>query len=473
MKITIITLFPKLHETFFSTSIIGRAIENKALKTQIINLLDFCQPKKRVDIKAVGPGAGMVIKPWIIKEAIEKAEKGFGPGTRIFFTPQGLLLDQTLIKNLFQFTKAKHKKCINTSGKRPSDDIECSENSSGSSCAREHLILICSRYEGPDQRVVQAEGDIELSIGNYVVMGGDLPAQVFLEAFLRLIPGVVGDEKSVSQDSFQECFFDYPSFCQPKEWSGLEIPEILLSGNHEKITQWRNQTAAKNSVLRNFDWVRSEKSILKDQNKILARESIPKHFVCVMHSQVCVEGGVGTTSVTSIDIQDIARSCATFGVEQLFIVTPMIDQAFIANQFLDFWKTTDGQKLNPSRYQAIKDVLVIQTIEKVLEEIYLKTGKSPLILVTSAKNSNSDKLLSFNQQEKVWKENKPVLIVFGTGNGLSDRILDMSDFILAPISGLVKYNHLTVRAAAGIILDRWLGLNIKKRDDFSDLNGNI
>ena len=455
MKISIISVFPEIHESFVNTSLIARAVDEKLIEFNFIRLSDMCEPKERIDEPTCGPGVGMIIKPEVIEKAINSCQEKWGDGFKIFFTPQGKKLDQRLLQsmadNFFDLTLRQAP----GSGLRAKGD-------------RVHLILVCARYEGIDARVEQYFADEKLSIGDYVLMGGDLPAQVFLEGLLRLMPGVVGKMESVEKESFSGVFLDYPQFGLPVEWKGLKIPEIVRSGNHAAIEEWRQKQAAKITVQNRFDWFSSSNPNAVEIKQ--AKEFIPNHYVALLHTQVKVQkdtvgnvSSVGNTSIVSLDIHDIARSSATYGIENYFIVTQLLDQQKILNIFLDFWLSGEGKKYNFSRFEAVRRVVHAPDLNAVVAKIKEKEGADPLIITTSAmaENIEKSKYIDYFSQNKVWKKERPVLLVFGTGKGLSDEILQKSDFVLLPVEGMTDYNHLSVRSAVAIILDRWLGLNLK------------
>ena len=322
-----------------------------------------------------------------------------------------------------------------------------------------HLMLVASRYEGMDERVESYYADEVVSLGDFVLMAGDLPAQVVLESVMRLVPGVVGKHESVIEESFSGPFVDYPEYTAPVEWKGMEVPEIVRSGNHEAIKQWRLSQAAKKSILFHFDWFRSYP--LDTEHKKLAKSFIPPHYVCLMHQDVVLANGkVGNTSITSLDIHDIARSVKTYGLQGYFLVTPLEDQIKIANTFLKFWKGDVGLSYNPSRHEAVNLVEIGESLEEVIATIKEKHGAEPIIIATSAQKHNA-KQLNYWQQSVVWTQDRPVLFLFGTASGLSEKLLDRVDYILGPIEGLSDFNHLSVRSAVSIVLDRWLGLNPK------------
>lgn len=437
MKISIITVFPELYETFLSTSLIARAQKNNIVSFDLFKISDMCEPKERIDEPVCGPGTGMIIKPTVIEKAIETCETKHGPGFKIFFSPKGKKLTQ---KTLQTYAKTMPAKPLGGKNR--------------------HIILICSRYEGMDARVENHYADAIISIGDYVLMGGDVAAQVFLEGFLRLLPDVVGKQESVEQESFSSSLLDYPEYGLPKVWKDQKIPEIILSGNHAAIEKWRKEQACKKTLLERFDWFRSSgpsPEVIKTCTK-----QIPAHYVALMHSDIMLKGGkVGHSSVTSLDLHDTARSCATYGVKNMFMVSALKDQRNIMNSLLEFWKSDEGKKYNITRFEAVKRVVPIASFQETIDFIEKQEGKKPLIITTSAKEHTHATKIDYFSQEKVWTLDRPVLFVFGTAQGLCDKIIEESDFLLVPIRGMTDYSHLSVRSAVAIILDRWLGLQPK------------
>ena len=416
MKISVITVFPELYRAFIKTSLIARAIENKLIELNLVRFSDMCEPKDRIDTPTCGPGSGMVLKPKVIAKAIGHCEEQYGPGYKIFFSPQGENLNQ---KQLRKFADSVLQKELTV---KTNENMKFSDEDI-------HIILVCARYEGIDERVEQYYADSIFSIGDYVLMGGDLPAQVFLEGFLRYIPRVVGKKESVEKDSFSGPFFDYPQYGLPVEWNGIKIPQIVQSGNHESIEQWRIATACKKTLRYRFDWVRQ--SFLSQDEKKTCKSNIPNHYVALMHSDVVVRGNNGGhTSVTSLDLHDIARSSATYGVENVFMVTELEDQRSIMQEFLNFWLSKKGIEYNSSRFEAVKKVIPIKSFEKVKLFIKEKDGAEPIIITTSAKQYGYAKAIDYFSQGKVWECNRPILFVFGTGQGLNEKILKQSDYLL-------------------------------------------
>lgn len=210
MRFDILTIFPNIFNSYLKESIIKRAIKNKLIKIHIHDIRDHTKDKhKRVDDVPFGGGAGMVMTPQPLDDAITHVKKK-NKGPVIFLTPQG----QT-------FTQTKAEKFATKN---------------------QDLILICGRYEGIDQRIRDLHVDQEISIGKFVLTGGELPAMVMLDAISRLIPGVLGKEESHQEDSFSTKLNrkkEYPHYTRPATFKGMKVPEVLLSGHHKKIEDWR------------------------------------------------------------------------------------------------------------------------------------------------------------------------------------------------------------------------------------------
>ncbi len=435
MNISIATVFPDLYREFLNTSLIKRFQEKEIASFDVVSFSSFCRPKERIDAPAVGHGSGMVIRPEVIERVVDAQDQKWGKSYKIFLTPQGKKLDQVVAASLAKtFQEQKH------------------------------VMLFAGRYEGIDQRAHEEYADLEISIGDYVLMGGDLAVMVLLEAVTRYLPGVVGKDDSVELDSFSGPFVDFPTYAAPaKKWKGHPVPEILTSGNHAALHKYRKDVAARRSVKEHFGWVKNHCRTKED--KSLVESYMPNHYVVLMHDHVLVQDNkVGTSSITSLDIHDIARSCCSYGIKNYFLVTPLIDQHRIAETILSFWHGA-GIEYNRNRAQAVDLVQLTQSLEQVVATIEQKEGKKPLLVATSAKVQGSKaQMVTFFDQAKVWTHDRPVLLIFGTAKGLSDELIARCDYLLLPIDGFTEFNHLSVRSAAAIVLDRWMGINLTEVD---------
>jgi len=218
MKIDILTLFPKLFESVFSESLIDRAQNKKIAAITIHNLRDWSIDKyKTVDDKPFGGGPGMVMKVDVVDRALQSLPAGY----KILLTPQGQVFNQKIAQKLSSY---------------------------------KNLILICGHYEGYDERIRELI-DEEISIGDYVLTGGEIPAMVIVDTIVRLLPGVVGKAASLTEESFSAGQLEYPQYTRPENYQGKTVPPVLLSGNHKKIKQWRQAEAEKRTKIRRPDLV--------------------------------------------------------------------------------------------------------------------------------------------------------------------------------------------------------------------------
>lgn len=429
MIISVITLFPELYTAFCATSLIGKAVAKDKLRFDIRSMFAVSPPKERIDGPTFGHHAGMIIRPEIIERALTAHEHDHGRSLRLFFSPRGKKLTQDLVREIAQRAQEVG-----------------------------HLSVCAARYEGIDARAEEEYADYIISLGDYVLMGGDLPAQITIEAVTRYIPGIVGDQESVERDSFSRAFVDCPAYTAPAVWHDKEVPPVLRSGDHAKIEAWCLKESVHATIFHHFDWLRTHPTT--KQERALVKEQLPRHYVALMHDEIALpQDRIGTTSVTSLDIHDIARSATTYGFTGFFIVTPLIDQQSIVQTLLDFWNTSDGIAYNPDRHKALASTKIATSYDKAIQAITEKEGVAPIVIATSARTGDRVKTITYGDQEKVWAHKRPVLILLGTGRGLAPQVLDRSDYILLPLSGYADFNHLSVRSAAAIIFDRWLGIN--------------
>ena len=235
MKFDVLTLFPEMFEPM-KQSIIGRAIEKGLLEINLVNIRDFSKDKhKKVDDTVYGGGAGMLMKPDVVYDAFKSVESE--KSKVIYLSPQGKKLCQTKVEELAKL---------------------------------EHLILLCGHYEGIDQRVIDKIVDEEISIGDYVLTGGEIPAMVLIDSVSRYIDGVITGE-STSEESFSgEGLLEYPQYTRPEEFEGMKVPEVLQSGHHENINKWRRKEAIRITYQKRPDLL--EKVNLTEEEKKFIEE---------------------------------------------------------------------------------------------------------------------------------------------------------------------------------------------------------
>ena len=209
MLFDIVTIFPHFFDSSLKDGVVRRAIEADILKVRTVNLRDFTTDRHRTtDDRPFGGGEGMVMKPEPIYKVLDVLKKEPPEARVILLSPRGKLLDQALAGELAQLQR---------------------------------LILVCGRYEGVDERIREHCVDIELSVGDYVLSGGEIAALVVIEAVSRLIPGVLGCESSAEKDSFSDGLLEFPQYTRPRVFNDWEVPEVLLSGDHAKIAKWRRE----------------------------------------------------------------------------------------------------------------------------------------------------------------------------------------------------------------------------------------
>jgi tRNA (guanine37-N1)-methyltransferase len=238
MRIDVISIFPAMFEMVREFGITGRSIRAGLLSLQVWNPRDYTEDKHRsVDDRPYGGGPGMVMCAEPLTRALAAARSAAGARSQvIYLSPQGRRLDHAAVDVL---------------------------------AARERIILLAGRYEGVDERVIETEVDEEWSIGDYVLSGGELPAMVLIDAIARRLPGALGDENSASQDSFVDGLLDWPHYTRPESYAGHAVPEVLLSGDHERIRQWRLKQALGRTWLRRPDLL-SRLRLNEEQQRLLA-----------------------------------------------------------------------------------------------------------------------------------------------------------------------------------------------------------
>jgi len=246
MKFDILTLFPNMFSSPLRESILGKAVEKGLIQIQTINIRDFTLDKHQVvDDAPYGGGQGMVMKVEPIARAVESIKSQNRSAWTIYLTPQGKPFHQDLARRL---------------------------------STQPHLVLLCGRYEGVDERARGVFIDEEISIGDYVLTGGELAAMVIIDAVSRFVPGVLGSDRSAEEDSFFNSLLEYPQYTRPVDFRGSRVPEVLLSGNHSAINLWRRREAIRRTSLRRPDLL--AKANLTEEDKRLLEEVLQSKDDC-------------------------------------------------------------------------------------------------------------------------------------------------------------------------------------------------
>ncbi|WP_026893871.1 tRNA (guanosine(37)-N1)-methyltransferase TrmD [Clostridiisalibacter paucivorans] len=234
MKIDVLTIFKNMFDTVMGESIMGRAIDRNIVAVNYTDIRDFSNDKhKRVDDYPFGGGPGMVMKPEPIYNALSSLD--YKNARVIYMSPKGKVFNQNLARELSK---------------------------------EEHIIFICGHYEGIDNRIIDNYVDDEISIGDYVLTGGELAAMVVMDSIIRLLPGVLGNEDSFKDESHYEGLLEHPQYTRPRVFNDISVPEVLLSGNHKKIEEWKRYQSLMLTYLRRKDLLENIK-LSKDDKKIL------------------------------------------------------------------------------------------------------------------------------------------------------------------------------------------------------------
>jgi tRNA (guanine37-N1)-methyltransferase len=237
MRFDIVTIFPEIFRGVFEFGIIRRAVEAGLIEINLHDLRDYTFDRHRqVDDRPFGGGAGMVMKPEPLFRAIEAVTHAASDATVVMLSPQGRLLTQPVVEEL---------------------------------AGRKQVVLICGRYEGVDERVVEQLADDEISIGDYVLSGGEIPAMVVVDAVTRLIPGALGCNESAERESFADGLLDYPHYTRPAEYRGLKVPDVLVGGHHGEIEKWRRRKAMEKTLSSRPDLL-ERRALSEDERRLLA-----------------------------------------------------------------------------------------------------------------------------------------------------------------------------------------------------------
>ncbi len=426
MKYEIITIFPEFFDSVFSCGVLSKAREKGLVEIGVRNLRDFADDKHNtVDDKPYGGGEGMLFLPEPLGKAIEESRKGTEKTVVVLTSAQGAPFDGQVARKLLDFEK---------------------------------VVIVCGRYEGVDERVNELHADMEISIGDYIVSGGEYAAAVIVDSVSRLVPGVVGNSASTENESLDNGLLSHPQYTRPEVYRGAQAPEVLLSGNHEKVDQWRREERIKNTFRKRPE-ILDRSSLSKKETEILCEfqknEVLDyRAYVALLHYPVYNRRLETVASAfTNLDIHDIARACRTYGVKKFFLVNPVGEQRALAARVVRHWTEGAGRELNQTRSDAMGLVEIRAELGEAMGDIEKIEGMKPDVVATDARFEGD--MTGYEElREKIMKADRPYLLLLGTGWGLAREVIDSADHMLKPVKGYGDYNHLSVRSAAAAIMDR-------------------
>ena len=415
MKITVITAFPELMRNYLASSVLGRGIAAGKLEAEVVDIRDFSEGSYRqIDDYCYGSG-GMMLMAEPLARAVESVSGGAKPYV-VYPSPQGVRLHQELVEDLAR---------------------------------KEHLVIVCGHYEGVDERFTEKYVDMEISLGDFVLTGGEMPAMAIVDAVSRLIPGVVGSESSVEEDSFYSGMLDTPHYTRPAQWRGERVPEVLLNGDAKAIERWRRRQSVERTLDRRPD--------IAGRAGIIPWLSGGAYVMEVHYPVLDKRGEKSSTAITGMDLHDIARACRTYGIKKYLLVTPIAQQREMAKRIAGHWTSGWGADYNPDRREAFSTLKIFASVQKAVAWAEEKEKKPVFKIATTAKRHAGAQHWLTLKREILRRDHSP-LIIFGTGWGLHDEVMETADAVMTPIcGGKDGWNHLSVRSAVSITLDRFFG----------------
>ena len=425
MNFHLVSIFPHYFESPLSSGLMGKAVENGLVNLDYIDVRHFAGGiHKSVDDRPFGGGPGMLLKLDPMVRAMQSIET---PGRIMMLSPRGKPLNQAMARELSRETD---------------------------------ITLISGRYEGIDERMLELYPIELVSVGDFVLNGGEAGEVCLVEAVSRLLPGFMGHEDSGEEESFSAGLLEYPHYTRPDDFEGLVVPEVLRGGNHGRIMQWRRECSLEATLRDRPDILPEARLTVEDVDYLrqLPRTRLGRNlYIALVHYPVLNKFGEKVAvSVTNLDLHDMARVARSYGLGGFYATTPIEDQKALASQLLFHWKEGAGSRANPDRAEAFSKIKIFDDIEAALLDIETQTGQCPRLAATSARldrRKGAEPALTYSKLQG-WLEESPVLLVFGTGHGLAEEVLGKAEGILRPIRFLDDYNHLSVRSAVAITVDR-------------------
>lgn len=389
MHVTIVTAFPEFFGDFLSTSILGRAVKKELVRVDLVNLREFGRGEYRqIDDYAFGSGGMVLAAPPLTDVMRFVRSRGAGKPFVVYPSPQGCVLTQEIVESLVQ---------------------------------QEHVVLLCGHYEGVDERFVEREVDLEVTVGDCVLTGGEIPAMAIVDAMSRLVPGVVGRGSAVAEDSFYRGMLDHPHYTRPASWEERTVPEVLLRGNAAEILSWRRNQAVERTLARRPD--------------LLSRAAIRDYLGGNAYLALIGDGADFFPS----RIEDMGHLCRVYGLGRpVFVVTePEQRRSFVGEGSGDL-------AVSPKVFGAL---------DRALDWIASKEKGVPLLKTLVVDGRCSSSLHALEVKRRCLEHGGAVLFLF-PDSSMDWRTLG-DDFLIAGLLGGEETLPLTARVA--VALDRFLG----------------
>ena len=408
MHFSVVSLFPEFFSGPLDCGLMQRARKSGVISISLHNPRDDADNRHHtVDDRPYGGGPGMLMLPGPLSKTLQSL--GHGPhhtqeNRLIFLTPTGKPLTQSLARELV--------------GSRS-------------------VTLVCGRYEGIDHRLESLFAMEDVSVGDFVLNGGEAAALCLMEAVARLLPGFMGHEQSGEEESFSTGLLEYPQYTRPEIFEGLAVPEVLRSGDHGRIAAWRREASLEITLQRRPELLSQASLSVADQAFLKSRplESRGRNLYCALVHYPVLDKAKNSVaaSLTNLDIHDIARSSCTYGLGCYYVLTPLQDQRDLLNSILAHWNNGPGLTSNPQRGQALSLVKGLAGIEDALADIRTRTGRDPVVLGTTARmDADTLPVFGFERIAELLEE-QAVLMLFGTGQGLAPEALAFCRALAPPL----------------------------------------
>lgn len=415
MKISILTAFPDMIKSYLGTSILGRGITKGKLTVEVIDIRAFSDGKyKQIDDYCYGKG-GMILMPEPLKKAIDSISKETTPYV-VYPSPQGVVLHQELVEDLSK---------------------------------KENIVILCGHYEGVDERFTQKYVDLEVSIGDFVLTGGELPALALVDAISRLVPGVVGKVEAVEEDSFYSGMLDHPNYTRPSNWDGESVPEILLSGNDKIIKDWRRRQSAIRTLKRRPDIV--------SRAGIMPYLTHGSYIVEIIDSFIERQDEDNFIQCMKMHIKDVAKSSASYGIKRYILISPDKREREIIKSIISELVEESEANNATSATGVFTKIKLMGSTDRAFDWINKREGcELYKIVITTKDHKRAENWLSIKRD--ILLKDHCSIFIFGKNSELYEQAVESATAVLTPISQKMNQPaNISLRSSVSITLDRFFG----------------